>query len=37
MYPLVAHCRLGLGRLYRRVGERQKAEEQIATAPRDVP
>jgi tetratricopeptide (TPR) repeat protein len=32
MRPLVAHCRLGLGRLYRRVGERQEAEEQVATA-----
>jgi tetratricopeptide (TPR) repeat protein len=32
MRPLVAHCRLGLGRLYRRIGERQKAEKQIATA-----
>jgi class 3 adenylate cyclase/tetratricopeptide (TPR) repeat protein len=32
MRPLVAHCRLGLGRLYRRVGERRKIEEQVAIA-----
>ena len=32
MHPLVAHCRLGLGRLYHRVGEHRKAEEQVAVA-----
>jgi sugar phosphate isomerase/epimerase len=32
MRPLVAHCHRGLGLLYQRVGERQKAEEQVATA-----
>jgi class 3 adenylate cyclase/tetratricopeptide (TPR) repeat protein len=32
MRPLVAHCHRGLGRLYRRIGERQKAEEQVAIA-----
>lgn len=32
MHPLVAHCRLGLGRLYRRVGKRRKADEQVAVA-----
>jgi tetratricopeptide (TPR) repeat protein len=32
MHPLVAHCRLGLGRLYRRVGEHRKAEEQVTIA-----
>jgi class 3 adenylate cyclase/tetratricopeptide (TPR) repeat protein len=32
MRPLVAHCHRGLGRLYERVGELQRAEEHIATA-----
>jgi tetratricopeptide (TPR) repeat protein len=32
MRPLVAHCHLGLGRLYRRTGRRQEAEEHLATA-----
>jgi hypothetical protein len=30
--PLVAHCHLGLGRLYRRTGDRPKATEHLATA-----
>jgi class 3 adenylate cyclase/tetratricopeptide (TPR) repeat protein len=32
MRPLVAHCHLGLGKLYRRTGPRAKAEEQLTTA-----
>ncbi len=32
MRPLVAHCHLGLGRLYRRVGKRQEADERVQTA-----
>ena len=32
MRPLVAHCHLGLGRLYRRTGERQEAQEHLTTA-----
>jgi tetratricopeptide (TPR) repeat protein len=32
MRPLVAHCHLGLGRLYRRTGDRAKADEHLATA-----
>jgi tetratricopeptide (TPR) repeat protein len=32
MRPLVAHCHLGLGRLYRRTGDQAKAEEHLATA-----
>jgi tetratricopeptide (TPR) repeat protein len=32
MRPLVAHCHLGLGRLYRRTGEREQAQEHRATA-----
>jgi tetratricopeptide (TPR) repeat protein len=32
MRPLVAHCHLGLGKLYRRTGERQQAQEHLATA-----
>jgi len=30
--PLVAHCHLGLGKLYRRTGKQQDAEEHHATA-----
>jgi predicted amidophosphoribosyltransferase len=30
--PLVAHCHLGLGKLYRRTGDGAKAEEHLATA-----
>jgi hypothetical protein len=29
---LVAHCHLGLGKLYRRTGEPAKAEEHLSTA-----
>jgi class 3 adenylate cyclase/tetratricopeptide (TPR) repeat protein len=32
MRPLVAHCRLGLGKLYHRTGDRAKTEEHLATA-----
>ena len=32
MRPLVAHCHLGLGKLYRRTGRRQEAQEHLATA-----
>ena len=32
MRPLVAHCHLGLGKLYRRTGDRAKAGEHLATA-----
>ena len=32
MRPLVAHCHLGFGRLYRRTGQREQAKEQLATA-----
>jgi tetratricopeptide (TPR) repeat protein len=32
MRPLIAHCRVGLGKLYRRIGSRQQAEEHLTTA-----
>jgi sugar phosphate isomerase/epimerase len=32
MRPLVAHCHLGLGKLYRRTGKRNEAQEHLATA-----
>jgi hypothetical protein len=32
MHPLVAHCHLGLGKLYRRTGDHATAEEHLATA-----
>ena len=32
MRPLVAHCHLGLGKLYRRTGDGVKSEEHLATA-----
>jgi class 3 adenylate cyclase/tetratricopeptide (TPR) repeat protein len=32
MRPLVAHCHLGLGKLYRRTGQREQAQEHLATA-----
>ena len=32
MRPLLAHCRLGLGKLYRRLGKRQQAAEYLTTA-----
>src|SRR5262249_49426523 len=32
MRPLVAHCHLGLGKLYRRTDKREQAQEQFATA-----
>ena len=31
MRPLVAHCHLGLGKLYRRTGQRDEAREHLAT------
>ena len=30
--PLVAHCHLGLGKLYGRTGNRQRAREHLGTA-----
>jgi tetratricopeptide (TPR) repeat protein len=32
MRPLVAHCHLGLGKLYRRTDQREQAQEHLATA-----
>ena len=32
MRPLVAHCHLSLGRLYRRTGEREQAREHLTIA-----
>ena len=32
MRPLVAHCHLGLGELYRRTGKREQAQEHLSTA-----
>ena len=32
MRPLVAHCHLGLGKLYRRTGKREQAREHLPTA-----
>jgi class 3 adenylate cyclase/tetratricopeptide (TPR) repeat protein len=32
MRPLVAHCHLGLGQLYRRTGDQTKADEHLQTA-----
>jgi len=32
MRPLVAHCHLGLAKLYRRTGKRQQAQEHLTTA-----
>jgi len=32
MRPLVAHCHLGLGKLYRRTGDREKPREHLTTA-----
>jgi len=32
MRPLVAHCHLGLGKLYRRTGKREKAQGHLTTA-----
>ena len=30
--PLIAHCHLGIGKLYRRSGRRREAQEQLATS-----
>jgi hypothetical protein len=32
MRPLVAHCHLGLGKLYRRTGKNAEAKEHLSTA-----
>ena len=32
MHRLVAHCHLGLGKLYRRTGKREQAQEHLTTA-----
>jgi class 3 adenylate cyclase/tetratricopeptide (TPR) repeat protein len=32
MRPLIAHCHLGLGKLYRRTGKREQAQERLTTA-----
>ena len=32
MRPLIAHCHLGLGKLFRRTGNREQAEEHLTTA-----
>jgi class 3 adenylate cyclase/tetratricopeptide (TPR) repeat protein len=32
MRPLAGHCHLGLGKLYRRTGKRQEAQQHLATA-----
>jgi hypothetical protein len=32
MRPLVAHCHLGLGKLYRRTGKGEQAQEHLTTA-----
>jgi len=32
MRPLVAHCHLGLGKLYGRTGKREQARERLSTA-----
>ena len=32
IFELVAHCQLGLGKLYRRAGKREQAQEHLTTA-----
>jgi len=32
MRPLVAHCHLGLGKLYRRTGKREQAQQHLTKA-----
>ena len=32
MRPLVAHCHLGLGKLYRRTAKREQAQEHLTAA-----
>ena len=32
MRPLIAHCHLGLGKLYRRTGRRDQAQEHLTIA-----
>jgi hypothetical protein len=31
-HPLVAHCHLGLGKLYRRIGQGEQAYEHLTTS-----
>jgi hypothetical protein len=31
-YPAIAHCHLGLGKLYRSIGERMKGQEHLMIA-----
>ena len=32
MRPLIAHCHLGLGKLYQRTGKREEAEQHLTSA-----
>jgi hypothetical protein len=32
VHPLIAHCHLGLGKLYRRAGKREQAQEHLTIA-----
>jgi hypothetical protein len=32
MRPLISHCHLGLGKLYRRTGKREQAQENLTIA-----
>ena len=32
MRPLVAHCHLGLGKIYQRTGQREQAQKHFTTA-----
>jgi hypothetical protein len=32
MRPFVAHCHVGLGKVYRRTGQREQAQEHLALA-----
>ena len=32
MRPVIAHCHLGLGKLYRRTDKREQAQEHLSTA-----
>jgi uncharacterized protein HemY len=32
MRPLIAHCHFGLGKLYRRTGRHEQAQEHLGTA-----
>jgi hypothetical protein len=37
MRPLVAHCHFGLGKLSRRTGQRERAQEHLHRSDDDVP